>query len=75
MIVSIELTPEDARVAMEIADRMSGPLGTEDVVTVIRMAKYLTPVLEKAFEASGIDPETIDLPEIPKLVPGGEYKG
>ena len=71
----IELTPEDARVAIEIADCMSGPLGTDDVVKVIRMAKYLTPVLERAFAAAGVDPDTVDLPEIPKLVPGGEYKG
>jgi len=75
MITSIELTPEDARCALEITDLMSGALGTEDVVKVIRMAKYLTPVLEKAFEAAGLDPNEVDLPEVPKLVPGSEHKG
>lgn len=66
----MELKPEEARVALEICDLMQGPIDPGGVALVVRMASYLRPLLEDAFTAAGLDPEDIDLPEMPKLRPG-----
>lgn len=69
------LEAEDARTALEICDLMQGPMEPAEVAHVVRMAAYLTPMLEEAFETQGIDPNDVDLPEFPLLKPGDLYKG
>jgi hypothetical protein len=67
---TVELQAEDARVALEICDMMQAPMDPGGVAKVIRMASYLQPILEDAFEQSGMDPSEVEMPSIPLIRPG-----
>lgn len=67
---TVELKPENARVALEICDMLEAPMEPGDVARVIRMAVYLRPILEDAFVQSGLDPDDVAMPTIPLIRPG-----
>jgi hypothetical protein len=74
-MANVPVNSQDLRVALEICDMIQGPMEPTDVAKVVRMAAYLTPMLEEAFETQGINPDDVDLPEFPLLKPGDLYKG
>jgi hypothetical protein len=60
--------PEDiALVALDMAERLAGPVSPEEASFAIRQAQYLVPLLHEAFAEAGLDPEEMDLPEIPLM--------
>jgi hypothetical protein len=70
----VTLSPEDAAVVFDIAVLLSGPVSPESAVYALRQARYLVPKLAAAFESAGIDPGSVERPEIPLMVPGSKYK-
>ena len=63
----INLPDDVALVVLDMAERMSGPISPEEASFAIRMAQYLVPLLHEAFADAGIDPEEMDLPQIPLM--------
>ena len=68
----IVLTPEVAAVALDIAELFCGPVSPDDAAFALRQARYLFPKLEAAFKAAKVDPEEVERPEIPFMVPGSK---
>jgi len=63
----MEISPEDARMLLEICDLLTGPMDPEDAVMAIRYARAATPMLEEMFVTEGIDVEDVMLRTVPTL--------
>jgi hypothetical protein len=63
----MEISPEDARMLLEICDLLTGPMDPEDAVMAIRYARAAQPLLEDMFVTEGIDVEDVVLRAVPTL--------
>jgi hypothetical protein len=70
--MTIELDDATAALLYDICFQMDNNL--EGVVFVIREAIVALPKLEEAFAKAGVDIDSVERPEIPKLKPGRKWK-
>lgn len=68
----IELPESVAVVLLDMAEALSGPLSDKEAAFALREARYVMPHLIAAFETAGMDPNEVEFPEIPLMVPGSK---
>jgi hypothetical protein len=69
MVIDDEL----AAVIYDLAHSMDGPLSREEAGLNFRRARVVAKMIDKALDDEGVDPDDLERPEIPLLVPGSKY--
>ena len=70
----IEIPDDVAAVVLDLARSMSGPTSPEQMGYDLRRAYWLAEEMTQAFESEGVDPDDIERPEMPLLVPGSKHQ-
>ena len=72
---TIHLPDNVVAVVLDLVEALNSPTDDDGFMLNLRRAAMLQPLLEQAFDEVGIDPDRIDRPDIPRLVPGSGWKG
>lgn len=72
--MELRLEAGTAAVMLDHADRLSGPVDPDQVMVIMREARFLAAAIRQAFEDQGIDPDEVERPEIPRLRPGSKHQ-
>jgi hypothetical protein len=70
--MTIELDDATAAVLLDMCTELDDNL--HEIGWIIREAVLCLPALQDAFTDAGVDPATVERPEVPKLKPGRKYK-
>ncbi len=71
--MELRLDAGTAAVMLDHAERLSGPVDPDQVMVIMREARFLAAALREAFESQGVDPDEIERPEVPRLRPGSKH--
>lgn len=73
--MQLKIEVDVAAAMLDTAEALSGPISQDEVMLLMRQARFLVHELLLSFEQAGIDPDDITRPEYPLLRPGSKFTG